>query len=69
LNLSLIKPYQPTPDDIRRELKMQSCLRRAYKARTPAMQRMYWNKYTSLHNQRGPEYVLYLEVKKGLYRG
>jgi hypothetical protein len=48
---------------------MQDCLQRAQNARNPMMARRYWNKYTSLHNQRGAEYVRYLEVKKGIYRG
>ena len=67
--LHLVEPYQPTPDDIKRELKLQDCLQRIQQARTPTMKRRYWNKYTSLHNQRGLEYVRYLEVKKGIYRG
>jgi hypothetical protein len=64
-----VKPYQPTPDDIRRELKMQDTLKRYDEARTPAMKRRHWGKYTSLHNQRGPDYIRYLELAKGLYRG
>jgi hypothetical protein len=67
--LTLVPGFQPTPDDIQRELKMQDTLKRYHEARTPVMKRRYWGKYTSLHSQRGPDYVRYLELAKGLYRG
>lgn len=59
-----VAAYKPTPDDLQRELKMQDCLKRIQEARTPTMKRRYWNKYTSLHNQRGPDYVAFLDAAK-----
>ncbi len=56
MSLALVKPYQPTPDDIRRELKMQDCLDRIKTARTPTMKRRYWGKYMSLKRQRGEDW-------------
>lgn len=69
MSLALVKPYEPTPDDIRRELKMQDTLRRYDNARAPALKHRLWNKYRSLHNQRPAEYVAWLERKMGLNRG
>lgn len=67
--LALVKPYTPTAEDVALESRLRVCMSQYNNARTPAMKRRLWAKYRSLHEQRSPEYVRYLEASKGLLRG
>jgi hypothetical protein len=69
MSLALIQPYTPTAEDMALESRLRVCMSQYNNARTPARKRVLWAKYRSLHNQRSPDYVRYLELAKGLYRG
>lgn len=69
MTLALIKPYTPTAEDEALESRLRICMSQYNNARTPAMKRRLWAKYRSLHEQRSPEFVAWMEREKGLSRG
>ncbi len=67
-NLTAIPEWKPADSDRWREWQLTQLMAEINAKPSKQRQRELYQRYTYLHDQRSPEYIAYLEQKKGIYR-
>lgn len=67
-NLSIVPDWKPSNADLWIEFQLTHLMTEIHQETNKERLTLLWGRYRELHAQRSPEYVEYLERKKGIHR-